>query len=83
LHNVALVMFHVGEWTWELIICLLEVLKNEFCELAEAMIQVVERPWELIFCITDIQKIELDNIAEVIFKQANGPVNSLSAFWTS
>jgi hypothetical protein len=33
------VMFYVGKWPWELIICLLEVLKNDFGEVDEAMFQ--------------------------------------------
>jgi hypothetical protein len=39
-------MFKVGEWPVELIICLLDVLKNDFVEVDEAMFQGVQRPCE-------------------------------------
>jgi hypothetical protein len=47
----------------ELIICLLDVLKNDFREGDEAMFQCVERPCERIFCILDIEKRNLDEVA--------------------
>jgi hypothetical protein len=56
-------MFYVGEWTSQLIICSLEVLKNDFDEVHEVMFQGVERPYELIFCILGFEKNELDEIA--------------------
>jgi hypothetical protein len=40
---------------WELIICLLDVLKNDFGEVDEAMFQGVERPYEHMFCIQGIE----------------------------
>jgi hypothetical protein len=39
LDEVAKMMFQVGEWPWELIICPLDVLKNDFCEIDEEMFQ--------------------------------------------
>jgi hypothetical protein len=56
-------MSSVGEWTWELIICLLYVLKNDFDEFYEAIYRGVERPYELIFCFLRIKKIDLDENA--------------------
>jgi hypothetical protein len=57
LDEVADVMFQVGEWHWELIICLLDVLKCDIGEVDEAIFQGVERPREIIFCILGIQKV--------------------------
>jgi hypothetical protein len=34
-------MFHVGDWPREIMICLLEVLKNDFGEVDKAMSHVV------------------------------------------
>jgi hypothetical protein len=56
-------MILVGEWYWKIIICLLDVLKNDFVEADEALIQCVERPNELIFCILSIEKIDFNEIA--------------------
>jgi hypothetical protein len=42
-------MFSVGESPLELIIFLLDVLKNDFREVDEAMLEGVERPYEIIF----------------------------------
>jgi hypothetical protein len=56
LDEVAEVIFQVGEWPREIIICLLDDLKNYIVEDDEAMFQGVERPSELIFCILAIQK---------------------------
>jgi hypothetical protein len=53
----------VGEWSLELIICVLDVLKNELREIYETMIQRVERPWELILCFLDIEKCDLYEVA--------------------
>jgi hypothetical protein len=44
-----------NEWPWEIIICLLDVLKNDFGEVDEAMFQGVERPCVLIFCVLGIE----------------------------
>jgi hypothetical protein len=49
-------MFKVDEWTWELIICLLDVLENDFCEVDEAKFQGAERPNERIGCILSIEE---------------------------
>jgi hypothetical protein len=43
------VMFHVGERSWKVIISLLLVLKNDFCEVNEAIFQGVEMPCEIKF----------------------------------
>jgi hypothetical protein len=48
-------MFQVGEWRLQLIICLLDVLKNDFGEVDEEMIQGVERPCEIILCVLEIE----------------------------
>jgi hypothetical protein len=56
-------MFKVGHWPRKLIICLLDVSKNEFDEVDEAMFQGDERPYELIFCILSIEKRDLDKEA--------------------
>jgi hypothetical protein len=48
LEELAEVMFQVGEWPWELLICLSDALEN-IGEVDEAMFQGVERPCELIF----------------------------------
>jgi hypothetical protein len=39
LDEVALVMFKVSLWPWELIICLLNVLKHDFGGVDEEMFQ--------------------------------------------
>jgi hypothetical protein len=39
------------EWPWELIMWLLDVLKNDFGEGDEAIFQGLERQYELIFCV--------------------------------
>jgi hypothetical protein len=59
LDEVADVLFSVGEMSRDLIICRLEVLKNDFGEVYEAMFQGFERPCELIFCIQVIEKKRL------------------------
>jgi hypothetical protein len=56
-------MFYVGEWAWQPIICLLYVLINDFAEVDEAMFQGVERPYKLIFCILSFEKSDLDKPA--------------------
>jgi predicted transcriptional regulator len=45
----------------KLIICSLDVLKNDFVEVVEAMFQGVERPYELISCILSMEKSDLDS----------------------
>jgi hypothetical protein len=52
-------MFQYGEWAWKLIICFLEVFKNDFSEVDIAIIQGVE----LIFCILWIVKSDLNEVA--------------------
>jgi hypothetical protein len=47
----------------ELIIGILDVLKNEFVEVDEVMFQGDEWPCELIFCNLVIEKIDLDDVA--------------------
>jgi hypothetical protein len=37
-------------------ICLLDILKNDFGEVDEAIFQGVERPWEFISCILGFKK---------------------------
>jgi hypothetical protein len=56
-------MFEVGEWHGERIICLHDILKNDFGEVEEALFRGVERPYELILCILSTKKSELGEIA--------------------
>jgi hypothetical protein len=56
------VMF-LFEWSTELIICLLNILKCDFFDVDEAIFLDVERPFERIFYILDIQTYDLDEIA--------------------
>jgi hypothetical protein len=56
-------MFYVAEWSSELIICLLQVLNNDFGGVDEVMFQGVERRWELIFCVLGIENSELVEVA--------------------
>jgi hypothetical protein len=49
-------MYLVGEWLLEIIIFLLDVLKNDFGWVNEAMFKGVERPYEIIFWILSIEK---------------------------
>jgi hypothetical protein len=51
----------------EIIICLPDVLKNDFREVDVSMFKVVERPCELIFCILRVIKGILDEVLEVMF----------------
>jgi hypothetical protein len=44
----------------ELIICPLDVLRNNLVEIDENMFLGVERPCELIFCMLEIQRSDLD-----------------------
>jgi hypothetical protein len=48
---------------WEHIICILNVLKNDFGEVDEAKFQGVERPRDIIFCIFGIEKSDLNEVA--------------------
>jgi hypothetical protein len=40
----------------------LDVLKNDFGEVDEAMFQGVERSYELVFCILSIEKSDLSEV---------------------
>jgi hypothetical protein len=55
-------MFEVGEWPWELIICLLNFLKCDFGDFVEAIFHDVDRPFESIFYILGFQKSDLDEV---------------------
>jgi hypothetical protein len=61
-------MFQVGEWTWELILCLPDVLVYTG-EVDEAILQGVKRPWGFFFCVLGIQKREIDEVGEVMFQE--------------
>jgi hypothetical protein len=50
------IIFEVGDLSSEFIICLLDVLKNDFAEVDEAMFEGFEKPCEPIFGILSIQK---------------------------
>jgi hypothetical protein len=54
LDEAADMMFKVGEWPYKLIICLLNLLKNNFREVDEAIFEGVERSCEIIFYILGI-----------------------------
>jgi hypothetical protein len=60
-------MFEAREWPWELIICLLKVLKFDFGDVEEAMFHYVERQFERIFYNLGIKKSDLYEVAEVMF----------------
>jgi hypothetical protein len=60
-------MFQVGQWPWQPIICLLNVLKITFAYIDDAFIHDVERPFDRIFYILCIEKSNLDKVAEVMF----------------
>jgi hypothetical protein len=45
----------LDECPWDLINCLLQVVKIEFAEFDEVMFQDVERPYELIFYMLSIE----------------------------
>jgi hypothetical protein len=47
--------------------CLLDVLKNDFVEVDEAIFNSVDRQWVLILCILGIKKSALDEVALVTF----------------
>jgi hypothetical protein len=65
----SLVFFYIGEWAWELIICLLNVVKCDLGEVAEAIFYDVERPFEPIFYILHIQKAMCTKSRKWCFKQ--------------
>jgi hypothetical protein len=67
LDEEAVVMFQVGKWPWELIICFLDVLIFEYVEVDEAMFEGDERQCNLIFGIQEIQKSEMDEVADAMF----------------
>jgi hypothetical protein len=69
-------MFEVGEWHLELIICFLDVLKNDFGEVDEAMFLGVDSPCELILYFLGIEKSDLGDSLKCCFKCSNGPVDS-------
>jgi hypothetical protein len=48
---------------WELIICLLNVLKSNFGDFDESMFHNVVKPLERIFYIKGIEKSDLDEVA--------------------
>jgi hypothetical protein len=55
-----------------LIICLLEVLENDFGNVDEAMFQSVERPNEHIFCILQILKKDGRNRLSDVLRRRMG-----------
>jgi hypothetical protein len=69
-------MFQEGEWPLELIICLLEVLENNFRKVDVAIFQGVQTPFELIFCFLDIEEMTWAKSLKIRFKQAIGHVDS-------
>jgi hypothetical protein len=68
LDEVVEVIFEVGELHWEIVTCLLDVLKCDFVELDERILQDVERPCELIFRILGIQIASWTKLLKVCFK---------------
>jgi hypothetical protein len=52
-------MFQVGDWPLNLIICLLHVSKNDFDEVDVAKFLGVERPFENILWFLNVEKSEL------------------------
>jgi hypothetical protein len=67
------VMFQIGKWSWELIICLLDVLKCVVVDVDEAMFQCVERPYEIFFSLLGIQIATWTISRKWFVKLANGP----------
>jgi hypothetical protein len=67
------VVFQVGEWPSEVIICLLVVLKCVFGEVDEASFLGVERACKVIFFLMGIQKSDLDEVAVVMFQVGEWP----------
>jgi hypothetical protein len=66
LDEFAYVMFQIGQWPYQLTICLL-LLKINFADFDEAMFHDVERAFERIFYILGIEKSYLDEVAVVMF----------------
>jgi hypothetical protein len=62
-----LTWFSIGEWPYELIICLENDLKCDFGDADEALFHDVEKTFDRIFYILGIQKSVLDDVAEMIF----------------
>jgi hypothetical protein len=54
LDEIFNVMIQTGEWTWETIFCLLNVLKCDLGDVNEAMFNDAEKPIERIFYIFGI-----------------------------
>jgi hypothetical protein len=80
--------FQVAEWHWELIICLVNVLKCDFGDDNEKMFHDVERKFERFFFILRIQKNVFDEKTMVKsmmrwFKVLKGHCNSIFASLTS
>jgi hypothetical protein len=48
-------------------VCLLDVLKNDFDEIDKAMYESVERPYDINFCIVGIEKSYIYEVAYVLF----------------
>jgi hypothetical protein len=67
LDEFAEVMFQLCEWPWELILCILDVLKFDFGEVDETMSKFAERPFENISCILAMQIRGMDEFTEVLF----------------
>jgi hypothetical protein len=71
--EVAEVKFLVGKWTWDLIICLLDVLKCDFREVDEAMFESEKVHANSFSASLDIQKSDLDEFPEVMFQLGKWP----------
>jgi hypothetical protein len=82
LDEFAKFMFQVGEWPWEIIICLLDVVKCNFGEVHESMVQMFEKHWELIFCLLDISNntLSLPSNTAIYYKMPCIRVRSLQSF---
>jgi hypothetical protein len=52
----------------------LDVLKNDFGEVDEAMYGGVERPYKLIFCILGIEESDLGEVVYVMFLVGEWPL---------
>jgi hypothetical protein len=61
-------MFQAGDWPLDLIICLLDVLINDFDEADEAVFLGVERKFEFILWFQDNEKSELVDVVSVMFQ---------------
>jgi hypothetical protein len=56
-------MFYVGEWPWEIKDCILDVLKNNFVEVYEAVFQSVQMPFQIIFYVLNVEKSDFYEVA--------------------